>query len=106
MTTALLVLGCLLTGGGTALFFLAAGDGPDGAEGAGGGRSARSPASTAALARPPVRGAGAGAGRAHDFMLWERELLSGDRHGREHDQRARRDLERWGREARRRRRGE
>lgn len=116
MTTVLYVLGCFLVGGGTVVFFLVApaGDEPifdirfaaRSAPSAGTGTPGHSPPRRPDAEVDPVGGFGVSDGVVSDFVLWERELLGSRRVGCEQDQRARRELSRWERESRRRRRRE
>jgi|SRR5581483_4490977 hypothetical protein len=105
MTTALYVLGCCLTAGGAVLFYLAAPEGRACARDRRNDAGAAPPPTVLPVCPPERCAADDGRSWGDDFALWERELLSGSRVGREHDQRARRDLSRWERDSRRHRRG-
>jgi hypothetical protein len=105
MTTAWYVLWCLLIGGGAIVLLLAAPvDDELMPENRYDAKTVSPAVAVSAPVCPPKRGPHAEQGYVDDFVLWERELLSGRRTGCEHDQRARRDLSRWEREDRRRRR--
>lgn len=96
MTVALYVLECLVVGGGTVAFLLIKASDEERAQD---DRSAPAPVPR----RRPRPGPGAQFNWVDDLTLWERELLSDDHLGSAHDQRMRRNVERWARESRRRR---